>query len=119
MIYHLTSPIEWQMAQQAGHYSAPSLDSEGFIHCSSKEQVVTVANTFYSHTAELVLLCIEEDKLDAVLKWEAPAHPDGTPVDESDTQPFPHVYGIINLESVVAFWQMPKEGDAYQLPAEI
>lgn len=119
MIYHLTSPIEWTMAQQQGNYSAPSLDTEGFIHCSTKEQVLMVANNFYTHADKLVLLCIDEEKLDAELKWEAPAHPDGSETDADDTQQFPHVYGIINLDAVESFFEMPKQDEKYQLPSGV
>jgi uncharacterized protein (DUF952 family) len=35
MIYHITTNAEWQNAQTKGEYTAPSLQTEGFIHCST------------------------------------------------------------------------------------
>jgi uncharacterized protein (DUF952 family) len=37
-IYHITSKEAWQNAQAAGYYSHPSLETEGFIHCSEAHQ---------------------------------------------------------------------------------
>jgi uncharacterized protein (DUF952 family) len=39
MIYHITSKQEWVSAQEQGEYTAPSLQTEGFIHCSTAAQV--------------------------------------------------------------------------------
>ena len=76
MIYHITTREAWQMAQSQGSYRAESLQSEGFIHCSARRQVPQVANSFYRGADELLLLQIDESRLNAPLMWEAPAHPD-------------------------------------------
>jgi uncharacterized protein (DUF952 family) len=101
MIYHITSIQAWQQAKKGGEYKAISLETEGFIHCSTQEQVIKVANAFYQGQADLIVLCIDLDKLLAPVKWEEPAHL------ESDNQPliaseekFPHIYGAINLDAV-------------------
>ncbi len=74
-ILHITTRGEWEMARTAREYRAPSLDNEGFIHCSTAAQAVKVANAFYAGQDNLVLLCIEIGKLRAQVKWEDPAHP--------------------------------------------
>ncbi|MGJ3239502.1 MAG: DUF952 domain-containing protein [Anaerolineae bacterium] len=118
MIYHLTSAVEWKLAQQQGYYVTPSLDREGFIHCSTLVQAIPVANAFYQDIDELVMLCIDETLLDAEVKWEAPAHLEGhTPPADSDAQLFPHVYGVINLEAVMDCVSVPADEDGYHLPA--
>lgn len=120
MIYHITTPIEWKLAQQAGDYSAPSLVSEGFIHCSTAIQVVPVANAFYRDVAALLLLSIDETKLTTELKWEAPAHIEGHDAPEnSEEQLFPHIFGVINLDAVVSAMPIPKNADGYSLPEGI
>jgi uncharacterized protein (DUF952 family) len=100
MILHIASRDEWKEAQSQGGYVAPSLQTEGFIHCSTDVQVVPVANAFYKGRNDLVLLVIDETKLKAELKWEAPAGPPAAGISESDS--FPHVFGPINLDAVVA-----------------
>jgi len=116
MIYHITTPVEWTMAQERGSYVAPSLDNEGFIHCSTLEQVIPVANAFYRHEDKLILLCIDTDKLKAPLKWEAPAHPDGEPPANADDQQFPHIYGEINLDAVVNLVTIATNDTEFVLP---
>lgn len=120
MIYHITTESEWKLAQENGQYSAPSLESEGFIHCSTAVQVVPVANAFYKDADNLILLCIDEDKLKAGLKWEAPAHIEGHNAPEnSDTQLFPHIFGMINLDAIEKIMPLPKDAEGYSLPEGI
>lgn len=103
MIVHITTRGEWAAAQQAGSYRAASLDSEGFIHCSTWQQVLPVAKHFYRGRGGLLLLSIDESRLHAPLKWEAPAHPNPDKAGEFDeTNKFPHIYGELNLDAVVA-----------------
>jgi len=100
MIYHITSRHEWTVAQANGEYIAPSLSTEGFIHCSKLSQVLPVANNFYKGQSDLILLMIDESLLSSTLKWEPPsggAPPPG--VAEGDM--FPHIYGAINLNAVI------------------
>ena len=100
MILHITSRAEWNEAQTRGEYIAPSLQTEGFIHCSTEKQVVHVANAFYRGRNDLVLLHIDEAKLKPELKWEPPA---GKPApDISDSDLFPHIFGPINLTAVAS-----------------
>ena len=40
IIYHITRRADWQAALAAHAYTADSLASEGFIHCSTAQQVL-------------------------------------------------------------------------------
>lgn len=100
MIYHITSKTDWADAQAKGQYNAPSLQSEGFIHCSTAQQAPHVANAFYSGRNDLVLLMLDESRINSPVKWEAPAGPPADGISESDL--FPHIYGVINLDEVVS-----------------
>lgn len=99
MIYHITSRHEWRMAQERGEYRAASLESEGFIHTSTAEQVAHVANAFYRGQSGLVLLAIDETRLRAQVRWEAPAGPSADGISASDL--FPHIYGPLDPDAVV------------------
>lgn len=101
IIYHITSTEAWQQAQKQGEYKAISLETEGFIHCSTQEQVIKIANAFYQGQSDLIVLCINLDKLTTSVQWEKPAHinTDNQPVVTSQEK-FPHIYGAINLEAV-------------------
>lgn len=88
-IYHIALRADWNTALENGAYTAASLETEGFIHCSRADQVAKVANHYFKDTPNLVLLHLTTDKLAAELRWD--------PV-EADV--FPHIYGPINLEAV-------------------
>lgn len=93
MIYHVTTSEEWEQAQSTGAYEAASLSVEGFIHCSTEKQVDGVLQRYFAGKKDLVKLFIDESKLAAPLKYElAP----------SVNEAFPHVFGKINLDAVVA-----------------
>jgi len=116
MIYHITSRQAWNEARERGDYRAESLETEGYIHCSTESQVLPVAQIFYKGQNDLYLLVIEPALLASDLKWEPPS--DGTPppgVPEGDL--FPHIYGPINLDAVVQVFDLLSDGDGkYDLP---
>ena len=110
MIFHITSRTAWEDAQQRGDYRAESLETEGFIHCSTPSQVLPVAENFYKGQSELILLCIEPTLLSSALKWEPPSGgspPPGVP--EGDA--FPHIYGPLNLNAVVKVIDLEKNSN--------
>lgn len=116
MIYHITSQAEWLAAQQTGQYRADSLEKEGFIHCSTAEQILKVANAFYRGRTDLVLLFIDENQLGDKVRWEAPA---GMPHEEIRAdQLFPHMYGVIPLQAIqhVAPFRPDSTGSFTSLP---
>lgn len=93
VIYHVTRMAEWQAAQQKGFYTAPSLAAEGFIHCSLETQVPGVLQRYYKGKENLVKLTIQTDKLTAPLQYD---------IAPSINEEFPHVYGPINVDAVIA-----------------
>lgn len=84
---------EWNAAKEKGFYTAPSLETEGFIHCSEAQQVQGVLERYYQGKTNLLKLVIETDKLESKLQYDlAP----------SINEEFPHVYGPINLDAVIS-----------------
>jgi len=118
-IFHITSREAWNAEQKQGQYTAPSLKSEGFIHCSTRTQVLPVAERFYKGQTGLVILVIDSARLSSGLKWELPfdaAPPPGVPASDA----FPHVYGPINLDAVVQVIDfIPAADGRFILPAMI
>lgn len=55
-LFYITTQQQWQQAQAVGEYRAESLDTEGFMHCSTAVQIHWVANTFFAGQTGLVLL---------------------------------------------------------------
>lgn len=93
MIYHLARPEDWENAQEIGAYRVDSLQYEGFIHCSTAPQVLKSAQKHFNDDLHLDLLTLDPNLLDAELIYENTS---------GGTEDFPHIYGEINLEAVVA-----------------
>jgi uncharacterized protein (DUF952 family) len=98
VIYHVALQREWEAAEPEGRYAVSSvgrsLADEGFIHASHRHQVDGVLERFYGEVTEpLVLLHIEPAGLGCEVIEEAPA---------GATERFPHIYGPIPVDAVVA-----------------
>jgi uncharacterized protein (DUF952 family) len=92
IIYHITTESDWKQAKENGFYESPSLKNEGFIHCSQEEQVEGVLERYFADKSNLVKLVIDTDKLTSqfIYEWSP-----------SNTETFPHVYGVINTDAVL------------------
>jgi uncharacterized protein (DUF952 family) len=88
-IYHLVPRATWEKTPP-GPYRAASLDREGFIHCSNREQVAWAANRFYASENDLLVLVIDAGRLTSPLRDE----------DAGWGELFPHIQGPINREAI-------------------
>ena len=91
-IYHITTRGNWEQAVALGHYSPPSLTSEGFIHASTIREVAGTADRFYRDTPELVVLKINLEAVQPAIDWARSPH---------SSLPFPHIHGPLNLDAVL------------------
>ncbi|HXV72610.1 MAG TPA: DUF952 domain-containing protein [Acidimicrobiia bacterium] len=90
-IYHLALPGDW--AASTDEYRTSSLDEEGFIHCSTADQVAEVARRLYHDHNDLILLTIDPSSLGDTLTYE----------DLYDLgEEFPHIYGPLPTSAVVS-----------------
>ena len=103
LIYHITSRTSWSAAQKSGAYTADSLASQGFIHCSNADQVLRVANAIFRHQTDLVMLEIDLTRLKSEVRWE--------PGTDATDEMFPHLYGPLNLDAVVRVLDFPPDAD--------
>lgn len=109
-ILHIVAHDAWMEAVRAGEYHAPSLETEGFIHCSTPDQIIATAGRYYAGQTGLALLEIDPTKLRSELRIEAL----GTP------EPYPHIYGPLNLDAVVRVHDFPPLADgSFRLPAGV
>lgn len=109
-IFHITTAATWEAAQAAGDYRADSLTSEGFIHCSTRAQLLRTAERYYRGQAGLVLLAVDVARLAAELRYE-----EGEP-----GELFPHLYGPLNLDAVRGAYSFPPQPDgSFRLPTEL
>ena len=82
----------WEERKDKEYWGKRNIDTDGFIHCSTVEYFWRVAPIFNDIKEELVLVCIDESKLQSEVKYE-----DG----DNCGRAYPHVYGLINNDAVI------------------
>lgn len=92
MIYHVTDKESWEKALLNKAYTHPSLELEGFIHMSTKNQVSGVLERYFKNQSNLILLHVDEQLVKPEIRYE---------LSPSLQEEFPHVFGPINLDAIV------------------
>jgi len=96
VIYHVTDAVHWARSQAAGVHTCSTGDLElaevGYIHCSTAEQWPGVVERYYAGVPDLLLLHVDESLLSSPVVVEQLG---------GATEPFPHIYGPIDLAAVV------------------
>lgn len=98
-IHHLVAAADYQAGSV---YQPRSLSDEGFIHCTlDTDLLLHIANAFYrAQPGEFLVLVIDPERVTAEVRYEPPMPPpDAGPL---VGQLFPHIYGPLNPEAVVA-----------------
>ena len=109
MIYSIISRSVWEEVSKGDTYAPESLETDGFIHCSTAEQIPWVAGQYYAGRTNLLLLGIEERTLKAELVYE-----DLYELNEL----FPHIYGELNLDAVSKVLKFEPNADGtFSFPA--
>jgi uncharacterized protein (DUF952 family) len=106
-IFHIATVADWDRARREGQYATSTvgktLAEEGFIHASQASQVADVANRFYRGLPdELVLLVIDPARVRPPIRYE------DVP---GAGAPFPHIYGPLNADAVLAARPFPPGPD--------
>jgi uncharacterized protein (DUF952 family) len=91
-IYHITTKHAWDDAQAKQSYLPKDFEKDGFIHCSIERQIEGVLERFYQGQTGLIKLKIEKAKVQRPVLFE---------LAEDLNELFPHIYGPLNLDSVV------------------
>lgn len=90
-IYHIVLPETWREFEGKDEYTAESLATEGFIHCSYGVQVDGVLRRYYSGAEKVLVLAIDPSKLISRLVEEP----------STNNEVYPHIYGPINRDAVI------------------
>lgn len=90
MIFHITDKHAWEKSKETGEYRGGTLETQGFIHCSTLEQIYEVACYLFSKKTNLVILEIDEEEVTPEIKYE----------DAGNGKLYPHIYGPLNIEAV-------------------
>ncbi len=109
MIYHIAKLEEFYNSKNRGSYFPIQFHQDGFIHCSTKNQVVTVANNWFKTSTDLVLLEIDQNKLMADVKYENL---------EGGQEFYPHVYGVIPFSAISRYSYFVPQSSGFSFPSE-
>jgi uncharacterized protein (DUF952 family) len=109
----IASAAYWERAQRDGGHRVSTrgrtLDEVGFIHAGEAHQVAPVANAIYAGERGLLVLAIDPAHLTPEIRYErVPGWED----------PFPHVYGPLDVAAVVATHPLEPGADGtFSFPA--
>ena len=94
ILYKILTRQDWEAFRQARVFHGSAHDiRDGFIHFSAAHQLAGTAEKHYAGQTDLVLLQVDSDRLaPEQLRWE--------PSRGGDL--FPHLYGPLRLEDVLA-----------------
>ncbi len=118
-IYHLTAASEIEAGTENDEYLPARFEQDGFIHCTGDlETLVMVANDYFTAvTEDVVVFKIRSAALRSRLEFEAPAPiPGGGTEHLREGLLFPHIYGPLNLDAVIARAILPREGGKFRAP---
>jgi uncharacterized protein (DUF952 family) len=106
LTYHLTPAAWWEASDAGAPLGAPSLDSEGFIHCTDgAAAMVATANRHYrADPRGFVVLTVDLDRVGSPWSVEDPA---GI---------YPHIFGSIARDAIVTVVPAPRDDDGTFLP---
>ncbi len=98
LVYHLADAGEWEAVVASGEPWRRStidqtLDEVGFVHCALAHQVAGVVERYHPARAGVVVVTIETARLGAPLVLENTS---------GGTELFPHLYGPLDPDAVVA-----------------
>ena len=101
-IYKILRRDAWRTAEAAGTFTGAAIDlRDGYIHFSTASQARDTARLHFQGQADLVVLEVDATPLGAALVWE-PSRGGAL---------FPHLYGDLAAQHVVAVHEAPLGGD--------
>ncbi|MDZ7660213.1 DUF952 domain-containing protein [Fodinibius sp.] len=92
LLFHITTKDDWEKFNNGGKYEPESFDSQGFIHCSTGEQVEATANKIFGDKDEILLLVIDATTLYDDIKYEK---------GEDTDKKFPHLYSPLSTNAII------------------
>ncbi len=91
-IFHLVPEKKWKSSRKNSRYEPQSVADEGFIPCSTGDQIQNTANRLFKGERRLLLLVINASLVEPDIKYEK---------DETTGEIYPHICGPLNPDAVV------------------
>lgn len=89
-------------ALETGTFAGAPVDlADGYIHMSTRDQLTETVDKHFAGQTDLWIAAVDLDALGDAVKWE---------VSRGGAQ-FPHLYGPLTLETVIAYSPLEREDD--------
>ncbi|XBQ16126.1 MAG: DUF952 domain-containing protein [Oceanicaulis sp.] len=109
-VFRIAAPEALAVAAAAGAYEGEAFDrADGFIHCSTRNQLAGTLEAHYADAERLAVAEIDADALGETLRWER----------SRGGALFPHVYGPIPWSAVRAVHLIRKGEDGWRLGEDL
>jgi uncharacterized protein (DUF952 family) len=87
---------------EAGTFAGASVDkADGYIHLSTAAQLTETADRHFAGQTDLSVAAVDLDALGGAVRWEP----------SRGGQLFPHLYGPLTLDAVIAYSPMQRGDD--------
>lgn len=109
LTFHLVSQKYFDAFDPNSDYTPESFAREGFIHCTDgADEMARTANRYYkSNNEPHYYLYIDKDRVRARIQYDDAA------------QIYPHIYGALNRDAIIAVRAARREIDGTFLPPEL
>ena len=109
-VYRLATPAEWIAAEEGGVVPTRDIDKrDGYIHLSTRDQVLETANLHFAGEPALMALEIPLRDIADQVKFElAPKRGEA----------FPHLYGVLTHDHVQRAIKLNKNESGFSFPEE-
>lgn len=99
--FHLVDRTAWEAADPAAALTAPSLETEGFIHCTDgADAMVATATRHYTDVpGDFVVLTVDLDDCGSPWRIDDPG------------KPYPHIYGPIDRAAILEVASITRDPD--------
>ena len=109
MIFHFVEKRVFEDNLKDGYYINPTLETRGFIHSVTKENMSIIAERYLESIEPIVILIIDDKKISAKIIYE-----------ESKGITYPHIYGKIEENAIIRVLPMLKnENNQFIMNEEI
>ena len=111
LIFKIVHAAEWREAERVRAFAGSIKDRvDGFLHFSTALQVPGTLAKYYTGVNDLILVCVDANRLGPALKFEP----------SRDGALFPHLFGVLALSAVEWAKPLPLRADGtLDLPPEL
>lgn len=108
LTFHLVPKTYFDALDPHADYVPRDFAREGFIHCTDgADEMARTANRYYKANAQAhYYLCIDKARVRAPIRYDDAA------------RVYPHIYGALNRDAIVAVRVARREADGTFLPPE-